>query len=205
MTRRRFLSLLLLFLGALSVYLVSPARVRSLKRRIRRYKLPRLDPRSPTGTLSEPEMRTVLALAEVLLPRDRPGMDREFFLQHVYGRTSDTRGYLREYREAVKLLDEKTPGAAGRPDFAGLGLAEREKVLASILWKYRAGESLKARLALIFAPGRTLAFREFVVKDLLAAYYRSPAAWSLLGYAHFPGTPAADPLEYTRPLKSPAA
>jgi len=201
MKRRGFLFVWLFFVGGLLTVKASPLALINLKKRFLTYKKPKLDENSLTGTLSDAEMRTILALVEVAAPRTKmQSVDHEFFQRHVNNKTSNVKGYLKEYREGAKLLDETTHKVIDhRQDFVALSVAERNTVLEAILWKYRAGAILKPRVELLLASRTALSFREFVLKDLLAAFYRSGMGWALVGYIHYPGTPAADPFDYAKP------
>lgn len=202
MKRRRFLLVWLFFVSILLTSKASPFALTNLKERFVAYKKPKLDENSQAGVLSDTEMKTVLALVEVVVPHaETVNADREFFQQYVNNKTLHVKGYLKEYGEGIKILDETTHKMIDHQrDFADLSLPERNTVLESILWRYSAGETLKPRLELLFAPRSTLSFREFVLKDLLSAFYRSGAGWTLVGYVHYPGTPATDPLDYAKPI-----
>jgi hypothetical protein len=118
----------------------------------------------------------------------------------VAERAGRVAGALAQYRAAVVLLDETAQRRhRGTATFAELDRTRREDVLASLLWTYRAGDAMTSLLERVTSPRRVRALRELVVKDLLKAFYRSPAGWALVGYSHFPGVPAADPRDYSRP------
>lgn len=203
LTRRRLLlAMLLLSAGIIFLLIISPIVLLNLKRRIANYKQLSLDKGYPIGMLSEKEMGIILALSEVLVPQDvTPEPRYVFFRNHINYKTSNVRGYLKEYREGVRLLEEATGEIIGaNKSFSKINMWEREKVLESILWRYHSDEVIRPFLEKIFVSERTLAFREFVVKDILMAFYGSSAGWAIVGYSHYPGVPAADPREYTRPL-----
>ena len=206
MTRRRFLMLMFAALsavGALAAWWRS--RVEHFLPRLKAglSNKPTLDVNSSTGLLSEREMKTILALAQALVPDVAMArLDGGFFTELVNHKTSTEKGWLKEYREAVSLLDQTTQSIINKTkSFSELTPAARERVLESILWKYRKGESASIRNQLmeIISPRRTLAFRAFVVRHIMLAFSRSPAVWAIVGYSHYPGVPAADPFEYARP------
>jgi hypothetical protein len=205
LTRRRFLIVILVvFIGIALVLAVLPVRFLNLNRRIANYKKLSLDKSYPTGMLSEKEMVTILALSKALVPKDETlETGDDFFRNHINYKTSNVRGYLKEYREGVRLLEETTKEIIGANNsFSELSMSEIEKVLESILWRYRSDEVIESFLEKFFVSKRKLAFREFVVRDILKAFYKSRAGWAVVGYSHFPGVPAKDPREYTRSIQN---
>lgn len=161
------------------------------------------------GVISDEEMKTIIALSEVLVSENEMARIKGFVREHVHYRTTNHKAYLKEYKDAVKLLGEKTKEVFGtNRSFFELTLLERNKVLGSILrkyrailWKYRADKSVPI-LERIFLSKRESAFRDFVARDILMAFYRYHGGWALVGYSHYPGVLAADPRDYTRPLDS---
>jgi hypothetical protein len=170
----------------------------TLKRRL----LPvvELDTSAATGLLAADEMDAVIGLAEVLLPPDQP-FDARFFSAHVNRRTSRDAGYLPAYREAARqLLDLGHRYQSAEIPFGGLPRHERNGILEILLTPYAATNRFMKRAEPIFVSESRQRLRRFVVRDLLDAWYRSPAGWAVVGYMHFPGSPAADPLDYSKPL-----
>ena len=165
-----------------------------------RFPRPVLDRTRPTGALTAPELACLLALADVLVSPERwPG--REFFVDHVNHRTTREAGYLAQYRSGIGILNAaaqraSAPGAR----FDHLSREAREGVLNGLLWRYRSGDRLTRWLERILVSKRLRAFRQFVIADLLVEFYRSSHGWAVVGYSHYPGVPAADPLDYTRPV-----
>jgi hypothetical protein len=201
MKRRTFLALAA---GGVAASAVSGAKLLGLGTRLPQYRKPQLDEESPTGKLSAVEMGTVMALADVLVPTEKKSERLYDVLRsHVDGRTLADNGYFREYRKAVRYLDETTASVttAGKK-FADLPVSQRQRMLEEILWEYRADQARIKQVEAIFSPARTLAFRNFVVKDLLEAFFRKlpDEAWAIVGYSHYPGLPA-DPRAYSRPLR----
>ena len=200
MRRRTFLAVTI---GGVVVSVASGAKIFRVGTRIPQYRKPQLDDESPTGRLSAVEMTTAMALAEVLIPTDRKSEQiYDVLRSHVDGRTLADKGYLKEYRNAVALLDESAASAsAADGKFSQLSVPQRQLILEDILWEYRADQPRVQQVEAIFSPARTLAFRRFVVTDILEAFFRKlPAeAWAIVGYSHYPGVPA-DPRAYSRPL-----
>ena len=207
MTRRHLLTLIFALMGAIGApaawwgirleYLLSRLKDKLSNK-------PTLDVTSSTGLLSEREMKTILALAQALVPDIAMAkLDDRFFTELVNHTTSTEKGWLKEYRGAVNFLNQTTQSVIDKTkSFSELTPAERERVLESILWKYRKGEtaSVRNQFMEIISPRRTLAFRTFVVRHIMLAFSRSPAVWAIVGYSHYPGIPAVDPFEYTKPL-----
>lgn len=165
---------------------------------------PEWDRSSPTGELEPREMATILALAEVLVPdrlRSRPARVRQI----VNEATRTQPGVLQEYRGGAMLMEELAHSAAGSA-FPDLSVADREGLLAGILWRYPAdtGDSLddlvtkaKRRLERAWHDGERRRFRQLVVRDLLARLYED-AVPALIGYSNLPGVPG-DPRAYAGP------
>ena len=191
-------------MGGVTVSLASGAKFIGLGTQITHYRKPQLDEDSPTGKLSAVEMGTVMALAEVLVPTEKKSERLYDVLRsHVDSRTLADDGYFKEYRKAVRYLDETTASVAtAGKKFAELPVSQRQRMLEEILWEYRADQARIKQVEAIFSPARTLAFRNFVVKDLLEAFFRKlpDEAWAIVGYSHYPGLPA-DPRAYSRPLR----
>ncbi len=177
-----------------------PSQLPKIEGRIAGLRRPQLEEDSPTGELTPREMATVMALAEVLVPIDGGfrGIE-EVIERHVRQRTLQTKGYLQEYRKAVALLDETAEAVTGHGPFMELSKAEREEVVAALLWKYNADDHMVRRLERLFLSKEGLTFRRFIVRDILAAFFRKSrqAAWAIVGYDLFPGRPQ-DPQAYAR-------
>ncbi|MEX0806628.1 MAG: gluconate 2-dehydrogenase subunit 3 family protein [Candidatus Binatia bacterium] len=198
MRRRTFLAMAI---GGVAVSLASGAKILGLGTRIPQYRKPRLDEKYPTGRLSPLEMSSVMALAEVLIPTQKKSEQIDAVLRsHVDNRTLADPGYFKEYRNAVALLDQTAENFGKK--FFELPVSERQQVLEDILWEYRAEQTRVRQVEAIFSPARTLAFRNFVVEDIIEAFFRKlpGEAWSIVGYSHYPGVPA-DPRAYSRPLQ----
>lgn len=205
MKRRTFLALTA---GGAAVSLAGGAKVFRLGSRIPEYRRPRLDRKSPTGKLSPAEMATILSLAEILTPSESNSEKANKAIEsHVHLRTTTQNGYLKEYRSAVLLLDETSRVQAGSSGkFAELSAPDRQRVVERILWKYRREQGRVRQVESIFSPAGHLAFRSFVVQDMLEAFFRELPAegWVIVGYSHYPGVPA-DPRAYSRSPESTAA
>jgi hypothetical protein len=162
---------------------------------------PGLDEDSALGLLSDEEMEEVFALAEALFPQDQDITATRHFVRHyVNGRTTSRQGYLAEYQRAVALLQETTNELLDTgQQFSELPMADRNAVLSELLEPPRTGR-IGHFFDRIFGSGEIPAFRAHVVRDLLQAFYRSPDGWAVVGYSNYPGVPARDPREYTRPL-----
>ncbi len=206
MNRRKFLVLFVgLTVTGVAVLFVLRVRLNALKKLIVRLINPRLDKDYPSGILSDEEMKTIIALSGILMPTaEKSGVNEECIRNHVNHKTNNVKGYLKEYRNAVRLLEEASKKVIeGDRKFYELNLSERDKVLESILWRYRSNEVIKSRLERILVSKRNIAFRDFVVMDILEAFKRSPVGWFIVGYSHYPGIPSTDPRDYSAPLELP--
>jgi hypothetical protein len=194
-----------LTITSVAVLFVLRDRLSALKKLVARLINPQLDKDSPLGILSEEEMKTIIALSGILIPTaEKFGINEEFIRNHVNYKTNNVKGYLKEYRNAVRLLEEASKKViSGDREFYELNLSERDRVLESILWRYSSNEVIKSRLERILVSKRNMAFRDFVVRDILAAFKGSPVGWFIVGYSHYPGVPSTDPRDYTAPLELP--
>ncbi len=199
-----------LLIGGAGAAVMAGAGVAALSDRHNRYRFktmlnrviaePRLDESAPTGTLTDGEMATIVALALVIFPPDAGGDVAELARRHAADRCARLPGYLPEYQRATRLLDERSVAHSAQP-FAALPVAERDGVLRSLLWSYtgrRLVGTAGRYVEQATVPAPVLAVRRFVISDLLAAFYASAGGWATVGYTHYPGTAAADPREYTR-------
>ncbi|HEY7535919.1 MAG TPA: hypothetical protein VH878_08230 [Thermodesulfobacteriota bacterium] len=204
MNRRKFLALFVgLTITGIALLFVLRNKARDFGKFIVRFTNPQLDKDFPTGVLSDEEMRTIIALSEALIPTvEKPRANDEFIRDQINQKTKNVKGLLREYRNAVNLLNEASKKVNGSDRiFSELSLSERDDVLGSILWRYRSDEVVKRVLERIFVSRKKIAFRDFVIKSILVTFFRvSPATeWAIVGYSSYPGVPAEDPREYTRP------
>jgi hypothetical protein len=147
---------LIVFVGftiiSIALLFVLRDKLYDLRKLIARLINPRLDEESPVGILSEEEVKTIVALSEVLIPTVKePGVNNEFIINYVNYKTNNVKGYLKEYRNAVKLLEETSKKVIGDGrKFSELNLSEHDKVLGSILWSYRADEVMKHYFERVF-------------------------------------------------------
>lgn len=178
-TRRRLLAVFVAAAGALLALLLlwRPARLARLTSRLFK---PRLDPTTPTGSLSESELDTILAFAALLVEgRELSAEERGYLVEHVSERTAKTPGYLALYRKTAGVLDGL---AAGR--FRSLPFAERVNLITRHgLTRY----DVRIREYLTPVRREILAVRALAVPDLIGGYYSSPAGWATVGYGAFPG------------------
>ncbi len=188
-TRRRLLAVFVAAAGAVLALLLlwRPARLARLTARLFK---PRLDTTTPTGSLSESEMDTILALAAVLVEgRELSAEERGYLVEHVSERAAKTPGYLALYRKTAGVLDGL---AAGR--FRSLPLPERVNLITRHgLTRY----DVRIREYLMPVRREILAVRALAVPDLIAGYYASPAGWAAVGYGAFPGR-CGELARYTR-------
>jgi hypothetical protein len=195
-TRRRFL----LLTGAAASAALVAAGAHVARPYLSKRAHPQLDKTYPLGMLREDEMSTAIALGEVLVPaKFTPPAD--FFREYVNWVTQTQAGYLREYERAVRLLDTTAHSTAKASPFRDLTVPERNAVLQMLLWRYDIGDEVISRLEKFATSRDASALRQYVVTPMLEYYYRSPDGWAVVGYKHFPGVPAADPLAYTKPLE----
>src|SRR5262245_20002537 len=188
-TRRTLLRTLLL-IASLAMLLVSSWRL-GLKALSARLLEPRLDASALTGALSDVELSTVVAFAEVLVEgRTLSAVEREHVVEHIRNRVLRRPGYLALYRTTARVLD----GLASAP-FATLELSDR----AAVMVRHRLTGSHVAQVEYLWPLQRAqLTVRVLAAPDLIAGYYRSPAGWAAVGYAAYPGR-CGDLIRYTKP------
>jgi hypothetical protein len=180
MTRRNFLiSLLAFFLGILGLASLSRPKqwVYNFATRFR----PRLDPLSPTGTLSESAMDHVIAFGEALIG-ERPFSETEkgYLSRHIDHRTKNTPGFFSVYRTTANLLQNIVSSG----EFTELPVLERVKLLKRHdLLSY----DVQAREYLSPFHREELITRTLAVPDLIGGYYASPTGWAVVRYETFPG------------------
>lgn len=197
MRRRQFLALGLFTAvagAAVSVWR-APLRAQARAALARWRPAPVLDPTAPTGVPTDAELETLQALAARLFPSSAGDTGVALARRHVIDQSARVPGMLLEYRRAVRLLDAS--GGDDRP-FAARPVDGQQATLLALFPPYTTaawGGRLRARL---FTPEAARSARVFVIADLLAAYFRSAQGWATVGYTHFPGVAAADPLAYTR-------
>jgi hypothetical protein len=195
--RRRFLALGLITAAAGAAVSLwrAPLRTQARAALARWRPAPVLDPTAPTGVPTDAELETLQALAARLFPSSAGETGVALARRHVIDQSARVPGMLREYRRAVRLLD--TAGRHDRP-FAARTVDVQRATLLELFPPYTTsawGGRLRARL---FTPHEARSARVFVVNDLLAMYFSSAPGWATVGYTHFPGVAAADPLDYTR-------
>jgi hypothetical protein len=190
MTRRQFVKACLVFAaGALALVLVWP--IRPLRRAVARLLHPRLDARSPRGSLSPDELNTVVAFAEVLVdPPQWTDADRTAVRDDVRYRTERKAGYLALYRMTAQLLEHR---AGGR--FAELDRAARTRL---VIEHELAPKPLAPLDYLSAFDRRALAVRTLAAAGLIEDYYDTAAGWAVMGYRRAPGQ-CGDLLRYTAP------
>jgi len=160
---------------------------------------PVLDSTTPTGRPSEAELDTLAALTALLLPSTASQASRDLVHRHIIDQAARVPGLLAEYRRAVRLLD--TSGVQARLPFTARPAHAQLATLRALFPPYAAADRVGRLRADLFVTGGARAARDFVVADLLGAFYRSRQGWATVGYSHYPGVGAADPLDYTRVLE----
>lgn len=165
--------------------------IRCLPDRLRLAGAGRLSPAEASAPITDAELDALVAFAESLVDGQpiSAGARRDL-IGHIgdsAGRDPDKRAL---YRMTAAFLDR----LAGRP-FARLDVGERTGLVTA--HRLNIGiitpeESLGA------FPEEARALRTRTVPDLIAAYWRSPAGWTALGYEVFPGG-CGDLTRYTRP------
>ncbi len=199
MTRRLFLAVATAGLVAASAVV---AQFDRLERAISRRRRPQLDGRSPIGKLAETEMNTIMALIETLIPVDDPSDQmKRVMAAHIDHQTTATRGYFKEYRSAVILLNDTAEQIAGRKPFAELNRSDRHRVLAVLMPTPHPEPGAAQRLGRLLSSRARLAFRYLVVSDILSGFFRKLPAdgWALVGYARYPGIPGGSRAYVSKP------
>lgn len=155
-----------------------------------------LDATRPTGELSSHERATLVALALLVLPTTADGHE-SFAGAHVDARARTVPGALDAYRAAVALLD-----AGGEQPFVARSAQAQRARLDASLPSYAGRDRLGRWRDRLLRSDDERRFHMLVVRDLAAAFYRSPAGWRLAGHPRGFGEPAAHPLAYARAAES---
>lgn len=158
--------------------------------------LPVLDRTAPTGQPTAAELATLAALATLVLPSTAGQAGRALVQRHVLEQSEQTPGMLAEYRRAVRLLDSS--GSQRELPFRDRSTEVQLATLRALFPPYGATDLVGRLRAELVASRDVRAARALVVSDMLGAFYRSAEGWKTVGYSHYPGVGAADPLDYTR-------
>lgn len=161
-----------------------------------------LDVKASLGVIGdEDQMATLLSLAEAMLPMnvifDESGVRRAIDVQ-----TQRMPGLLPEYQRAVLLLDESASQFGGM-GFKELSIERRQQVIRAVMPMFSMDDSVGRVLNRVTVAPRRRAFAAFVVRRVNQAIYSTPVGWQVVGYKHYIGMPAEDPLEYTRAVSVP--
>jgi hypothetical protein len=150
--------------------------------------------------LSPDELATMVAFGLVLLPSR--GADPEWVRGHVRARAEQVPGMRAEYLRCVRALDAtaSTPSAP----FRDRPRVDQVAAVDAVLPNYAGQPRWRRAAARLLAAPADVALRQLVAGDLLAAYYRTRAGWAAVGYVHFPGVAATDPLAYATSPRPPA-
>jgi hypothetical protein len=169
-----------------------------LARRIR--PAPVLDAAAVPGPLSTDDLETMVAFGLVLLPSS--GADPEWVRGHVRARAEQVPGVRAEYVRCVQALDAVATAPA--VPFRDRLRVDQVAAVAAVLPNYAGQPRWRRAAARLLAAPTEVAIRQLVAGDLMAAHYRTRAGWAAVGYAHFPGVAATDPLGYATPPQPPA-
>jgi hypothetical protein len=139
--------------------------------------------------LSEREVETLLAFAEAIVGgRPLSPAARSDLAAHVRESAESEPEQRAVYRRAAGSLDCL---ATGR--FSALSLSDR----AALIARHRLAGAGAASDGTAERCPETAEIRSRVLPDLVAAYWRSPAGWAVVGYAAFPGR-CSDLTRYTQ-------
>jgi hypothetical protein len=149
-----------------------------------------LEPSPSTARLSELDRDDLLAFAELVVEgRTLAPTDRQYLTEYIEDRTTHSAWHRVLYRTTVDLLERLAGQRFARLTVPErVGLIVRHRLGVSDVWP---GEALGR------FPDEMRAVRTRAVRDLLGAYYASPAGWAVVGYQSFPGR-CGDLTRYTR-------
>jgi len=137
------------------------------------------------------EIETVIAYADVLVDGiDLSEESKDYLKRHVEERVENEPGYHSLYQMTVALLD----GLAPQHEFSRVPRQERVALLEKhglMSCRVRRRENLSP-----FGRKERMV-RALAASDLVAAYYRSPGGWTVVGYSASPGR-CGDLSRYTR-------
>ena len=168
---------------------------KSIFARVRSWLQPTLDGHGATGSLSTPEVDCLYALFQLVVDDER--VPREICETWLDRSARTEPGHLTEYRRGVELLQATSRRSFAGRSFAELTLDERDGVLRRVLRPFRHKEAeprwrrrlrfTQTNLDTLLTPPERRRFRDFVVRDLLRAYYTRAEGWAVVGYDEFPG------------------
>jgi hypothetical protein len=150
--------------------------------------------------LAPDDLATMVAFGLVLLPSR--GADPEWVRGHVRARAEHVPGMRAEYLRCVQALDA-TASAPAAP-FRDRPRVDQVAAVAAVLPNHAGQPRWRRAAARLLAAPTEVALRQLVAGDLLAAHYGTRAGWAAVGYGHYPGVAAGDPLGYVTPPRPPA-
>lgn len=171
-----------------------------------------VDPTEGTSTLTQPEEASLLKLAGVVLPSNAGEPVRAITLGTLRWRATTCPGYAAEFRRALVFLDAEARKKYGdQTTFAELAEPRVDALVGALLEGIVASElsdSSRGDVMRLAANPRFLRryrLRRHVVNEMLEGYYRSPLAWTKLGYHSYPGACAGIVVYSHPPAGAPAA
>lgn len=148
-------------------------------------------PAPETIGLAPTEIESLVGFGEVLVVgRILSSAERDDLVEHIVDSAQGDPDTLALFRATAALLDRLAGGS-----FARLEIAERIALVSHHRLDVRGAPSDR-ELAHLGADAK--AVREKVVPELIHGYWSSPAGWTAVAYATFPGR-CGDLARYTRP------
>jgi len=157
-----------------------------------------VDPATGAGALGAPELHTLLALGDALMPSRftapataavsaQAGLAQGVMRDAVDYLTREVPGYRREFTVAARLLDEHAL-ADGGSAFAALPLDARRHLIDRLFRPYAEASAARRALLLLTRDGRhARRLLRLTVGPILGEFYSSSLGWSAVNYDHRPG------------------
>ncbi|MFV2058547.1 MAG: hypothetical protein ACC707_18950, partial [Thiohalomonadales bacterium] len=146
------------------------------------------------------ELKTLYAISDIYTPSGKKA-PRQYVYDYISLLCTTKRGFLKEFRAAVRYIDKLSTSTYKSTLFINLSESEQQKLIKDkLLTKHLADSSLTSKLyRRVLATRSERSFHHFISKQLKTIIYSSSLGWQIVGYDHYQGTPAANPFEYTDP------
>jgi hypothetical protein len=201
LTRRRFLSLSVVIAGGAATALMTAQSVKTwllapFRALYHQLLSPSLED-APTGTPSARALNALLGTTRALAGVPVQIAHYEDFFRW---RAENLRGYKAIYEQFAEALDDRARRSVGY-DFVDCSRETQQEILEKVPQIHSANTRWD-RVRVSVLERNWLLFERYIVRDILALFYKTDA-WTLLGYEAWPGTPRGLD-RYTQPPPSQA-
>jgi hypothetical protein len=142
---------------------------------------PDLSADAPTGPLNVHTLETLLAVAEAVLD---PRIEKRHYADFFQWYAENVQGYKRFYEQVTARLD-RVARRSGRHIFSAADTARRQEILAQAFPPHR---NMFHRMWTGVFERDCLLFERHLIVPIVELFAKTDA-WTLLGYAYWPGQP----------------